>query len=183
MKRPDSFIKNFWKNPLPKIESDLAEALTLLHNYFEQTRIPFALIGALVPALLLSSEMGVRETRDADHVIKLSSWEDWETVIADLVTLGFVRGRSEQEHRLHYRTAEIDLIPYGIASGPDEVLVWRKSGNRMNLAGFSDVFEHAMPIEIAKGLTVPVIPLWLFSVLKIFAYLDRTFPREVAPSV
>ena len=179
MKQPNSFIKNFWKTPLPKIEGDLAAALPLLHNYFEQKQIPFALIGALVPAILLPSQIGVRETRDADHVIRVSSWADWETVIADLVTIGFVRSRNEQEHRLHYRTAEVDLIPYGIANGPDEVLVWRKSGNRMNLAGFLDIFKHAVPIELTKSLTVPIIPLWLFSVLKIFAYLDRKFPRDL----
>lgn len=179
MKRPNSCTKNFWKTPLPKIEGDLATALTLLHKYFEQKKIPFALIGALVPAILLPYQIGVRETRDADHVIRVSSWAEWETVIADLVTVGFVRSRSEQEHRRHYRTAEIDLIPYGIANGPDEVLVWRKSGNRMNLAGFWDVFEHAVPVELTKSLTIPIIPLWLFSVLKIFAYLDRKFPRDL----
>lgn len=164
---------------MPKIEGDLAEALTLLRNYFDQKRIPFALVGALVPSILLSSEIGVRETRDADHVIKLSSWAEWEVVVADLVNLGFARGRGEQEHRLHYRTAEIDLIPYGITSGPDDVLVWRKSGNQMNLAGFSEVFEHAVLIELVKGLTLPVIPLWLFAVLKVLAYLDRKFPRDL----
>ena len=85
----------------------------------------------------------------------------------------------DQEHRLHYRIAEIDLIPYGITTGPDEVLVWRKSGNEMNLTGFSEVFEHAVLIEIVKGLTIPVIPLWLFAVLKILAYLDRKFARDL----
>lgn len=164
---------------MPRIEGDLAEALTLLQTYFEQKGIPFALVGALVPAILLSSEIGGRETRDADHVIKLSSWAQWEAVIAELGRLGFVSSHGEQEHRLYYRTAEIDLIPFGITSGPDDVLVWRQSGNQMNLTGFSEVFKHAVPTEIVKGLTIPVIPLWLFAVLKIIAYLDRNFPRDL----
>ena len=164
---------------MPKIEGDLAKALTLLHNYFEQKGIPFALVGALVPAILLSSEIGARETRDADHVIKLSSWAEWETVIADLVKLGFIRGRGEQEHRLHYRTAEVDLIPYGITNGPDDVLVWKKSGNQMNMTGFADVFLHAKPVEVIRGLTLPVVPLWLFAVLKVVTYLDRKYPRDL----
>lgn len=164
---------------MPKIEGDLAGALRLLHNYFEQKGIPFVLVGALVPAILLSSEVGLRETRDADHVIKLSSWAEWETVIADLVKLGFVRGRGEQEQRLHYRTSEIDLIPYGITSGPEEVLIWRKSGNHMNMTGFADVFLHAKPVEVARGLMLPVVPLWLFAVLKVVAYLDRKYPRDL----
>jgi len=164
---------------LPKIEGHLAEAMKLLSGYFEQKGIPFALVGALVPAILLSSDVGSRETRDADHVIRLSSWAEWESVISDLTKLGFRQGRGEQEHRLHYKTAEVDLIPYGIGDGPAEVLVWRKSGNHMNMAGFGDVFVHAKRIEIARGLTLPVIPLWLFAVLKVMAYLDRKYSRDL----
>ncbi len=123
--------------------------------------------------------MGVRETRDADHVIKLASWVEWETVLADLERRGFRRGRGEQEHRLYYGVAEVDLIPYGITEGPDEILIWPKSGNRMNLTGFADVFRHSVPREVVPGLTLPVIPLWLFAVLKISAYLDRRLPRDM----
>jgi len=161
------------------IEGDLAKALGVFRDYFAEKQIPFALIGALVPALLLSSEVGARETRDADHVIKLTSWADWETVIADLVKLGCTRGRGEQEHRLYYGTAEIDLIPYGVTNGPEEVLVWRKSGNIMNMTGFSDVFRYAVSTEVVPGVILPVIPLWLFAVLKVTAYLDRQFPRDL----
>lgn len=161
------------------IEGDLAEALRVLRDYFERRQIPFALVGALAPALLLSSEIGTRETRDADHVVRLDSWEAWDTVIAELKKLGFVQGRGEQEHRLHYRTAEIDLIPFGISDGPDDVLIWPKSGNHMNLMGFADVFRYATTIEVTPGLTLPVVPLWLFAVLKVIAYLDRRFPRDL----
>lgn len=164
---------------MPRIEGDLAEALRLLRDYFERRQIPFALVGALVPALLLSSQIGVRETRDADHVISLQSWAAWDAVIADLEKLRFVRGRGEQEHRLYYRTAEIDLIPFGISDGPDDVLIWPKSGNRMNLAGFGDVFRYSTAIEVTPGVTLPVVPLWLFAVLKVIAYLDRNFPRDL----
>ncbi len=164
---------------MPKIEGDLAKALSVLRDYFAEKQIPFALVGALVPALLLSSEVGARETRDADHVIKLASWEDWEAVIADLINLGFTRGRGEQEHRLYYGTAEIDLIPYGITNGPGEVLIWRKSGNQMNMTGFADVFQYAVLMEVTPGVTLPVVPLWLFAVLKVIAYLDRKFPRDL----
>lgn len=73
--------------------------MNLLSAYFEGKGIPFALVGALVPTILLSSDVGTRETRDADHVIKLSSWADWEAVISDLVILGFQQGQGEQEHR------------------------------------------------------------------------------------
>lgn len=162
-----------------RIEGDLERALKRLRNYFAEKNIPFALVGALVPALLLSSEVGARETRDADHVIKLTSWADWEAVIADLVGLGFKCKAGQPEHRLYYGNAEIDLIPYGITDGPEEVLVWRNSGNQMNLTGFSDVFRCTIQTEITEGLTLPIVPLWLFAVLKVIAYLDRALPRDM----
>ncbi len=132
-----------------------------------------------MPALLLASEIGARETRDADHVIRLDSWAAWDAVIADLERLGFARGRGTQEHRLHYRTAEIDLIPFGISDGPEDVLIWRKSGNHMNMAGFADVFRYATAIEVTPGVMLAVVPLWLVAVLKVVASLDRQFPRAL----
>lgn len=128
---------------------------------------------------MLSSDVGTRETRDANHVIKLSSWADWEAVISDLVILGFQQGQGEQEHRLDYRTAEIDLIPYGITDGPEDILIWRKSDNQMNLTGFAEVFQHSRQVEVMQGLVLPIVPLWLFAVLKVVAYLDRQYPRDL----
>ncbi|MGE0475111.1 MAG: hypothetical protein AB7P17_15880 [Nitrospirales bacterium] len=164
---------------MPKIEEDLAEALHILRDFFEQKQIPFALIGALVPALLLSSDVGARETHDADHVIRLQSWAAWSEVIAELEDLGFTRGHREQEHRLDYKSAEIDLIPFGIFDGPSDVLIWPKSGNRMNMTGFEQVFHFATPTEVIPGVTLPVVPLWLFTLLKVVAYSDRQFPRDL----
>src|SRR5581483_6411457 len=92
-KRPASSISHSWNRHLRGIEGDLAEALRVLRDYFERRQIPFAVVGALVPALLLSSEIGARETRDADHAVRLDSWEAWDTVIAELKKLGFVQGR------------------------------------------------------------------------------------------
>jgi predicted nucleotidyltransferase len=153
--------------------------MNVLAAYFDRKGISFALVGALVPSILLSSDVGTRETRDADHVIKLSSWADWEAVISDLAKLGFRQGHGEQEHRLYYQTAEIDLIPYGISDGPEDILVWRKSGNHMNLTGFAEVFQYARQVEVMQGLVLPIVPLWLFAVLKVVAYLDRTYPRDL----
>jgi predicted nucleotidyltransferase len=173
---------------LEKIEGDLATALQELVRYFERRKVSFALVGALVPALLLSPDkekllIGTRETRDADHVVLLKSWEEWDAVLNDLERLGFRRGNRGQEHRLYFRTAEIDLIPYGLQEGPDEVLVWPKSGHSMHLAGFSDVFRYAEKTEVAPGIRLPVIPLWLFVVLKAAAYSDRKLMRDVGDIV
>jgi predicted nucleotidyltransferase len=99
--------------------------------------------------------------------------------LAALVNLGFRRAEGEQEHRLYYGAAEIDLIPYGVTKSSEEALVWPESGNTMNMTGFSDVFRYAVPTEVTPGITLPVAPLWLFAVLKVSAYLDRRFSRDL----
>ena len=47
------------------------------------------------------------------------------------------------------------------------------------MTGFGEVFHFATPTEVTPGVTLPVVPLWLFSVLKVFAYSDRQFPRDL----
>ena len=63
-------------------------------------------MGALAPAVLIngpirgSMRFGNRETRDADSLVELHSWEEWKMFIEGLVALGFQRDK--QEYRLRY---------------------------------------------------------------------------------
>ena len=179
----DSFLNNFLGYRFHKIIQFPPKRFPCWLSKSNKKRFlataPLARRRQVIPALLISTDIGARETRDADHVIKLQSWAAWRNVIAELEGLGFTRGRGEQEHRLYYKTAEIDLIPFGIFDGPSDVLIWLKSGNRMNRTGFLEVFHFATPTEVIPGVTLPVVPLWLFSVLKIVAFLDRGFPRDL----
>jgi len=173
---------------LSEISGDLAEALSLIRDLFETQRISFALIGAVVPAIYFSPapgklQIGDRETRDVDHVIHVSSWEEWDAIGKELVERGFKRAEGLREHRFFYKTAEVDFLPYGTVISPDDVLVWRKSGMTMNMLGFSDAFRFAVPMSIGAGITMPVIPLWLFAALKIITYLDRKAPRDLCDLV
>lgn len=134
---------------MPKIEGDLAEALRLLRDYFKQKEIPFVLVGALVPALLLSSELGVRETRDADHVIKLASWTEWEAVIAYL-DRALPRDLSDLIYMLErYESSGNESRRFEIASGVEGV-TYDISG--AYLLG-RDVRENASEkaLELVKG--------------------------------
>ncbi len=49
----------------------------------------------------------------------------------------------------------------------------------MNMTGFGEVFHFATPTEVAPGVMLPVVPLWLFTVLKMVAWSDRQFPRDL----
>jgi predicted nucleotidyltransferase len=173
---------------LSEISGDLAEALRLIRDLFERRQISFALIGAVVPAIYFSPvpgklQIGDRETRDVDHVIHVSSWEEWDAIGKELVERGFKRAEGLGEHRFSYQTAEVDFLPYGTVISPDDVLVWRKSGKTMNMLGFSDAFRFAVPVSVGAGIILPVIPLWLFAALKIITYLDRKAARDLSDLV
>jgi predicted nucleotidyltransferase len=161
------------------------EALGILCEIAEKDSVPFVLIGALVPALWIkvnrrdAMSPGIRGTKDADATVKVKSWEEFEHFIQQLMTKGFGRREKEAEHRLHYGNASIDLIPYGHALLVDGYLEWPRSGWRMNMKGFDQVFVCAKKCELVPDLNIDVVPLWLFVVLKMGAYLDRHYRRDV----
>lgn len=116
---------------------DLATGLKKLISYCEAQGVRIALVGALAPAVLISGPIrgsmrfGNRETRDADSLVELQSWEEWKRFIEGLVALGFQRDK--QEHRLRYGKAEFDLVPYGAMVTDKQVLTWPSSQSEMNM--------------------------------------------------
>lgn len=168
-------------------DRDLANGLKQLISYCEGQGVKIALVGALAPAVLISGpvkgamSLGSRETRDVDSVVELQSWDEWETFIEGLTQLGFKR--SAEEHRLHYGQAQFDLVPYGGLVTAEQVLTWPSSKFEMNMMGMSDALNSARLTEVLPGVSLPVAPLWSIVVLKIAAYQDRQYPRDLSDIV
>jgi predicted nucleotidyltransferase len=168
-------------------DPDLANGLKRLISYCEGLGIKMALVGALAPAVLISGpvkgamSLGSRETRDVDSVVELQSWDEWKTFIEGLTRLGFER--SAEEHRLHYGQAQFDLVPYGGLVTAGQVLTWPSSKFKMNMMGMSDALNSAKLTEVLPGVSLPVAPLWSIVVLKIAAYQDRGYPRDLTDIV
>ncbi len=166
---------------------DLATGLKKLISYCEAQGVRIALVGALAPAVLISGPIrgsmrfGNRETRDADSLVELQSWEEWKRFIEGLVALGFQRDK--QEHRLRYGKAEFDLVPYGAMVTDKQVLTWPSSQSEMNMIGSSDALNSARMTEVLPDISLPVAQLWSIIGLKIAAYRDRRFPRDLSDIV
>lgn len=166
---------------------DLATGLKRLCSYCEEQGVQIALVGALAPAVLISGpvsgsmRLGDRETTDADSVVELESWKEWEIFIEGLLALGFKKDK--QEHRLRYGDAEFDLIPYGGMVTAEHVLTWPSSQSEMNMIGIRDALNSAKMTEVFPDFSLPVAPLWAIITLKIAAYQDRGFPRDLSDIV
>lgn len=166
---------------------DLATGLKKLISYCEARGVRIALVGALAPEVLISGPIrgsmrfGNRETRDAGSLVELHSWEEWKMFIEGLVALGFQRDK--QEHKLRYGKAEFDLVPYGAMVTDKQVLTWPSSQLEMNMIGSSDALNSAKMTEVLPDISLPVAQLWSIIGLKIAAYRDRRFPRDLSDIV
>jgi predicted nucleotidyltransferase len=168
-------------------DRDLANGLKQLISYCEEQGVKIALVGALAPAVLISGpvkgimRLGDRETRDVDSIVELQSWEEWKTFTEGLTKLGFQRGA--EEHKLRYGEAQFDLVPYGGLVTAEQVLTWPSTNFEMNMMGMSDALNSAKLTEVLPGVSLPVAPLWSIVVLKIAAYQDRRYPRDLTDIV
>ncbi len=162
---------------MQRMDPLVARVLSELVGGLRALRVDFCVIGAVAPELLL----GVRPrtfTRDADVTVILESLAEFEQLKDGLLRFGFERTR--HTYRLsHNEGGWVDLLPYSerltpggqLELGPDLIL---------NMAGFNQVLPSAIEVEVAPGLTVPVVALPLYVLLKLAAFGDRGAQKDLA---
>ena len=77
---------------MPRIDPGLVPVVTDLERGLRELSIPFAVVGALVPELLLDARPA-RMTNDADVTVVVQSLADFETLKNRLADFGFTRTR------------------------------------------------------------------------------------------
>jgi len=149
--------------------SDLARGLRAL-------QIDFCIIGALVPELLLGVAPP-RLTYDADATVIVDSLADFEQLKERLAEFGFASTRLP--YRLAHRDGgRVDLLPYSRTLAPTGHLDLARDLS-FDMAGYDQVVPNAVQVEIAPHLTVPMVPLPLYVLLKLVAYGDRKEPKDL----
>jgi len=162
------------------LEPEAIEALKALQRVLKKEGIESILMGALVPHLLidLDEDLGSRPTLDVDSSVKTRSWREYDRLVNELEKAGFKR--SKEEHRVIYGNhVRIDILPYHPQLVSKDRLIWPKSGNEMITIGLKEAFATATSMEISPGLIVSVTSIPAFILLKIAAYTDRRYPRDL----
>ena len=75
---------------MPHIEGAIVPAVTDLARGLRELKVPFAVIGALVPELLLEARPS-RMTNDADVVVVAKDLSEFEALRDNLIRFGFSR--------------------------------------------------------------------------------------------
>ena len=126
---------------MPRIEPGLVPVVTDLERGLRELGIPFGIVGALVPELLLDARPA-RMTNDADVTVVVQSLADFETLKDRLADFGFTRTRLP--HRMQHRSGGlVDLLPFSEAIAPDGRLQLEE-GFVFNMAGFGQVVPNAL---------------------------------------
>lgn len=168
-----------------KLEEDTVEALKKLNHVCQSRGINLTLIGASVLIVCVQVKVipstAIQATRDIDAIISASSWHDYHEFVELLIQHGFERRPHAPEYKLFYKTAEIDILPYGEDLIKGQYLVWPEAETHMNVTGLREALAFSSPIQLDHDLEIPVAPLWLLVYLKIISYLDR--PNERARDI
>lgn len=157
------------------MEPELKRAVETVAAVAEGLKLDLVLVGALMAEF--TPEMGsdyprFRRTNDADFAVYVRDWPTYEKLRDELVKQGF-KPNPRIEHRLHNGSAMVDLIPYGAQIAPDGKLAWPESGFEMAVTGFDEVCAAARKAVFSSSVSLPVITVPGFVLLKVIAYLDR----------
>lgn len=162
---------------MPRLEPALLPVVTDLDRGLRTLGVSFAVVGALVPELLLEARPA-RMTNDADVTVIVESLADFEALKDRLRDFGFVR--TSAPHRLRHQSGgRADILPFSEAIAPDGCLQL-KEDFVLNMSGFSHVVPNAIVIAVDDGPVLPLAPLPLYALLKLVAFHDRKAAKDLA---
>jgi predicted nucleotidyltransferase len=146
-------------------------------------RIAWFVGGASARDILLThihDIQAIRATADVDIGISIQSWTGHDALRRALVASGNFTAPKGSAHRLNYsvpQTGErtwLDIVPFGGVQDAHGEIAWPPDGSvRMNVAGFRQALDAAIPVRIASDVVVPVASLPAQAMLKIVAWQDR----------
>lgn len=162
---------------MARVDPILLPLVTDMERGLRELGVPFAVVGALVPELLLDAKPR-RATNDADVMVAVDALDEFDSLKNNLDRFGFTR--TAVPHRMqHGSGGSMDILPFSDAIAPDGSLELEE-GRVLNVAGFNHVVPHAVRVDIEGGPTLPLAPLPLYILLKFVAYNDRKAHRDLA---
>jgi len=163
---------------MPSLDPALESVVTALVQGLRALEVPFCIVGALVPELLLETRPESR-TNDADVVVIVPDLAAYADVKRGLERRPYDFAQTAVPHRLTRRGGGlVDILPYSCGLAPEGVLRL-EPGVAMNAAGFDRVIGAAIHVRLDSGLELPVVPLPLFVLLKLVAYSDRKLMKDL----
>ncbi|MDR8730604.1 nucleotidyl transferase AbiEii/AbiGii toxin family protein [Burkholderia pseudomultivorans] len=143
----------------------------------------FVVAGATARDILMWHVHGIRPiraTRDVDVAVCAVSWSFHTQLVDALVATGQFSRAPKQQQKLLFAgdgrglRTELDLVPFGPLETPPGEIAWPPGGEFvLNVLGFQEAVDTALPVSIGEHTVVPVASLPALALLKLLAWKDR----------
>lgn len=153
------------------------EVFDCIDEVMIKLNVPYYLIGASAVALNLLKE-GIkpsRGTKDIDFAIMISSIQEFESIVEELVKFGF--NKVEAPWTLYHPkfNTVIDLLPFGEIEEKFTVN-FNQRNTYLHVLGLTEVLQESEIIKIEeKSVQIPSLPGMV--ILKLIAWSDRPEDR------
>ncbi|TDF59456.1 nucleotidyl transferase AbiEii/AbiGii toxin family protein [Cupriavidus sp. L7L] len=162
-----------------------ATTISLLREVDQIARamgIEYFVGGAMARIVILEHVFGAppgRATLDVDIGICVADWALHNAFKQSLTATGRFHTIPKNPHKLIYRSApaeamQLDIIPFGNVENPAASIAWPPDMDTvMNVAGFREASQAAVPVQVDADLLVPFASLPAMAILKLLAWRDR----------
>lgn len=154
------------------------EVFDCIDNVLVKLNVPYYLIGASAVALKLLKG-GIkpnRGTKDIDFAIMISSIQEFEAVVEELLKYGFNKVEAPWTLYNNKFNIAIDLLPFGEIE-EKFTIQFNERYTDLHVLGFSEVLQETETVQIEeKSLQIPSLPGMV--ILKLIAWSDRPEERD-----
>lgn len=159
---------------------ELKELFDALEEAFEKTNVDFYIIGALAKDVWYArGNKSMRQTKDVDIAVLVSSAEDYEKVREYLKTnKHFTDARSNSFVMISDKGLQVDLLPFGAIEIDEGVDIPGEGLSHIYVNGFSEVYQAGTTdMELGTGHYFKIATLPAIVLLKLIAFDDRPEQR------
>ena len=153
------------------------EVFDCIDEVMIKLKVPYYLIGASAVALNLLRD-GIkpsRGTKDIDFAIMISSIQEFESIVEELVKFGFNKAQAPWTLYHPKFNTVIDLMPFGEIEEKFTVN-FNQRNTYLHVLGLTEVLQEPETIKIEeKSLQMPSLPGMV--ILKLIAWSDRPEDR------
>lgn len=157
------------------------DAFRGVHKCAQALGIPYLIVGASARDLVMHHAFGVtiqRQTTDIDFAVQVANWDDFESLKAQLGSVGNFT-ISNVSHRLYSSLGTpIDIVPFGGVADDQSIIKMPPNEFPMNVLGFKEALDSAYNIQLSDDLVVKVASPEGFVLLKFIAWTDRAADKR-----
>jgi len=172
-------MKNILIDISGKIENYYIEPLIEIKNFAGALNIHFFVIGAFARDIIMEHIHRIkspRMTMDIDLGIRVSSWNQFGSLMTKLESSGNFKKTKEKQRIIYKNEVIIDIVPFGNISNKDEKISWPPENEiTMSVLGFNEIYNNATTVRLQNNpkleIKIPTLPG--LAVLKLLSWNDN----------